>query len=260
MDKIAVQEIRNKYDKENAHIDKWKIGFNHITPLECKKVYPIVIENAHRHKRIAAILAENGEYGSAIAHLVLSSEELLKGAILLGEGVGIKLRSKIKGINRFFNDHKIRHEFAAFINALGFITSMMFEWLNAVKDKNEGVLKELTIEYRLIKNGDEKKSSYIQKLLFVFEGSEWWMKADYFKQRGFYVGFNNQVLTPDVYTETDYMLAFQIVESLFKNIETIIAEVEKGSYTVNKEVLRYLEKNGFYSMFQDMVDLSINFR
>ena len=70
-----------------------KRSFLQLSPAECG---------------ITGHIAAIEEYGSAISHLVLGAEELLKGVVLLMDYKGFHLR-KVKGISRIFFQHRARH-------------------------------------------------------------------------------------------------------------------------------------------------------
>jgi len=60
--------------------------FYTINPKQCLASYPTVLDNGARQFRIANILADQEEYGSAVSHLVLGAEELLKATALFMAG------------------------------------------------------------------------------------------------------------------------------------------------------------------------------
>ncbi len=81
------------------------------TPNEAFAGIQLALENAERHLRCADLLAGKGEYGQALAHLVLSLEETDKARVLgmlwLDEGDLTEEQARA----RLF-DHRIRNEAA----------------------------------------------------------------------------------------------------------------------------------------------------
>jgi hypothetical protein len=80
---------------------------------KCLNSFPELIENSDRHFKVAGLLSSENEYGIAISHLILGTEELVKGLIIFLDGEGLQIR-KVKGIKIFFYRDPVRHFFAEF--------------------------------------------------------------------------------------------------------------------------------------------------
>lgn len=57
-------------------------SFLEISKQECLNNYQKLIDNSVRHFKVAEIIFNNEEYGIAISHLILGTEELVKAFIL----------------------------------------------------------------------------------------------------------------------------------------------------------------------------------
>ena len=82
--------------------------FQNLSPHECLAAYTTVMKNANRHFKVSQTLQSVNEFPNAIAHLILSTEELIKAMVLFLDRYGFNLR-KEKMISRIFHDHDARH-------------------------------------------------------------------------------------------------------------------------------------------------------
>ena len=185
--------------------------FHTITPEQCLAFYPVVLDNAARHLRIANLLSDHQEYGNAVSHLILGAEELLKGTVLFMDGKGFNLRSK-KGIGKLFYNHQARHTvFKKFFSV----------WL--------------VIQPIMKKKPDvKKKSGWLSQLAIMAASTtlgllnyHWWDNADALKQKGFYVDFQNSVINPADITEMDFRRALRHAKELNTEVQYFIGELNK---------------------------------
>ena len=84
---------------------------------QCLIAFKEAIINASDHLESSKAIAEIGKYGIAISHLVLGTEEIIKGFLLRLQSIGINLRN-IPSIHLYFTDHIIRHKLAVHLNLL----------------------------------------------------------------------------------------------------------------------------------------------
>jgi AbiV family abortive infection protein len=173
-----------------------KRSFLQISPAECGRYYPVAVQSGQRHLRIARHIAIIEEYGSAISHLVLGAEELLKGVVLLMDYRGFQLR-QVKAIKRIFSQHRARH----------------------------AVLKEAFSVWLALSQVLGKKMSFLNFLAGALEGITnyyWWRQADNLKNQGFYVDFWDVLLDPGSITRDQYRQALRHVLSLQREVEGFI--------------------------------------
>ncbi len=69
-----------------------KKTFFNIDRKECGLAYLETIRNANKHIEIAESLQTSREYGVAISHLIIGSEEVVKALILYMDSVGFNFR------------------------------------------------------------------------------------------------------------------------------------------------------------------------
>jgi AbiV family abortive infection protein len=199
-------------------------SFFNLSAKECALAYPIVVENGDRHGRVAAILADNNEYGNAVSHLILGAEELLKATLLVMESKGFNLRHN-KSIGKLFSHHWARH--AIFKEPLSI-------WL---------------FFQRLIKNGSNSASNkgvgFFGMAVRFFYGAmdgylnyAWWDQADERKERGFYVDWCGSLVDPGSITKEQYEIALHHSKSLQRELKKFIALIgnagkEKVAYYID---------------------------
>ena len=92
-------------------------NFLNISPEKCLNSYTELLENSDRHFYIATLIADKDEFGMAISHLILGSEELVKAIIIYLDGFGLNIRT-IKGVNVLFNHHKPRHYISSMVSMI----------------------------------------------------------------------------------------------------------------------------------------------
>jgi len=220
--------------------------FINLSSEECAEVYPSIIKNSDDHFNIAHILQENLHYGSAVSHLVLGSEELVKALIMFFDGIGLKLR-QTDGVSRFFRNHKSRHYLSTIIQIISvFVITPVMEIATTYKSitlSKKNISKMNDFE-RALFGVDEKESELLisrwaKKLA---ESSkpliDFWDEADYFKQQGFYVDYENRLIAPTQIKKADYIIALKATSRFREDCKKLI------NYFVN---LTLKEKNAFIS-------------
>jgi AbiV family abortive infection protein len=226
---------------ESQKIDNWKNGFNTLSAENCGKVYLSVLENAKRHLKISCALADISEYGNAISHSVLASEEALKSLILFADYKGFNLRNEVIGASRFFKDHVIRHETISFIQILYSVIGIVFNMLDKLMP-----FSDITFE-SINKN---KISSLVDNeangLGNHLENAFWWEQADYYKQRGFYVGYYNGILSPVEFDIADYKIAYDVSNDFILFCDRVITYANNMSEDELREMRTRMKQTGIY--------------
>lgn len=190
-------------------MDSSAIRFANLDTKECLLVYKSVLDNGQSHLDVAEILASNNKFPVAISHLILGSEELIKGLLLFLEGKAFDLR-KHKEINLLFNNHKARHTT---------IWSSLFMWT---------LIKHLS---NLFNPGISLRKIFklFDGLFIADDSKKWWKNAEELKQRGFYVDYNNKIILPTELSDKDYKETNGYVQMLKKEIFLAIKKVEEFS-------------------------------
>lgn len=190
-----------------------------ISKKECLEVYKELITSQERHFKSAEALANIEEYGQAISHLILGSEELVKGLILYLDGIGLRIRS-IKGVKKFFRDHRTRH----FTAGVFMFLSQTIKPLMTMVERFRVLLHQPTerenmtaLEKTVITNDKEAAEKITKewtenegKLMFekMMIQMDFWQEADDLKQLGLYVDYNEKLLLPRQLTKVDYENAY----------------------------------------------------
>lgn len=266
-------------------------GFIDLSQEECLNCYSRILENANEHFEIAELLANNGYYGSAISHLVLCSEELLKAIIIFFDGHGTEIR-KIKGMETFFIHHVPRHVFwatfirfsskniyknlAEFLVKYKFIDEssipvseldhLLFRYSKIVNEEHPAEIKKLKadeIEKLKAKLHELLKPSlepyYLENLrpmvFFIAQAEKW-------KQQGFYVDYENIITYPTMVLNLDsYKDVYKSV-LLIKNIaESYIIELQSMPEIKRKEFInKIISEEWFYKDFEFSIEESDRYR
>ncbi len=204
--------------------------------------------NADRHFRIAQLLASTNEYGNAVAHIILGSEERVKAIFLFLEGKGMQLRS-IKGVKNIFSTHDARHSL---------IKEFFSVWLviRPVIHRLEG---NQTSEIKL--RPEFKSSKFLDGLLTAVQigyglyngymNYQWWDKADALKQQGFYVDYAGKPVAPDFITKADYDHAYQQATSLQSELQEFIQKLEDCSIEEMKEFQTLFTQANFKEQIEE---------
>ena len=104
---------------------KTKKTFFNIDRKECRLASKETILNANKHIEVADKLQISSEYGLAISHLIIGSEEIVKALILHMDSVGFNFR-QVKGLQSIFDNHKLRY----FISFIMFSLSVFLDETN----------------------------------------------------------------------------------------------------------------------------------
>lgn len=167
-------------------------SFLNLSPKECREVYPAIFNNAEELYSTAELLAQSGFYGKAISHLILGTEEYIKGFLLFLESKQFELR-KFKSVASVFKHHKPRHYLVRDIYSVWIVSKALF----AIPQKSNRVEAILQLVQTAI------------TIIPAVDHFHWWNEADLLKQRGLYVDFNDTLITPSQLTAVHYQEALQ---------------------------------------------------
>lgn len=184
-----------------------------LSDKECIQASGEAIKNAKIHKQTAESTAVYENYGIAVSHLILSTEELIKGLLLYTQGLGLDVRN-ISGIHLFFTDHIIKHRLATLVSTFYPILQLFMGIIYKMRDKlhNPDLEVEYTENENALLNRDETKMEAI--FSDISEMMDWWDEANENKNKGFYVDYSKMLETPMQVTKLEYTQAFTITDSL----------------------------------------------
>lgn len=200
--------------------------FLSLTAQECANVYPKIIKNGTRHIQSAKLLGDNEEYAHAIAHLILGSEELIKGVFLALESKGIIYR-QLKNFKKIYFDHSTRHlilkDFYTYWLPLKTLIKIF-------KRKKLESVSQMIIMYG---------ADILGGVLLTTTNKSWWDKADTLKQKCLYVDFKGVAISPSELGKSDFDQASIHINSLHEDVADFIHFLE----TVDQEILDDFRKN-----------------
>ena len=180
-----------------------------ISLIDCKKIYPRFAANGDDLIFISKISEQKEKYGIAISLLILGAEEYCKAILILLRAYSVKV-FEIKELRKAFSDHKKKHEVAILIEVINLIEYIISPGYcyQKPKKKESGTFREIfsANTFGIFK--------MFKSVKLIAESIDWWGKADYFKNRGFYVDFDDKLLTPDDFEKNDYVKALLVVTQL----------------------------------------------
>lgn len=187
--------------------------------------YIKIFENGNNHLDIARILASYEYYGSAISHIVLGIEELIKYQVYL-HWLASPDNFKNKEVNGIFTNHKVKHDFIKeFSNSLSSKSSDAFlEFVIKSATGQQLDVKDHEVENNRFKEigsflntaWKETNLSEIERMNFI----DWLNKADNFKKEGFYVDKSNDNWTfPSDFKKEEFKIADRFANILRNQIK-----------------------------------------
>lgn len=227
--------------------------FPQMSNASCTRAYRAALKNADQHADSAKRVARGKNYGHAVSHLVLSTEESVKALLFCGQSMGINIR-QIKGIQIFFTDHIIRHRFATIFHAMSFLIEPLVSLFMKMRDElhEPGVKIRRTKVERAIESRDEKK------LMVAFadfpEMIDWWDEADTQKNKGNYVDYEQDVETPADITRAEYVMANKITRKFREDVNRLIVSMEKASLADKKYITGREIQQTVTEMLQRLID------
>ncbi len=208
-----------------------------ITDDYCLNASEKTFENANIHRESAEDSSQKKHYGIAISHLILFTEELVKGLLLYMQHLGINVRN-VSGIHLFFTDHIIRHRLATM---LSLVYPMVKAFLGLVFELKEELHTSTDIK-QILKETKESIPKSEKKIEHTFknldEMMDWWEKANYKKNRGFYVDYSNSLETPMQIPEKEYKQAYKIVIEFQNQIFELINYLKEKSKEEIEEIVK----------------------
>lgn len=181
-------------------------NFMRLSAAECAQFYPAVRANAQRHNRAADTLQKTGDYGNAIAHRILGSEEMVKALILFLEGKGMDLRS-LEAIKPLFKFHVPRHK----------VFKTLFSALHALHTMSSA--SQLSFGKALL--------TLLKGGLETYFNTQWWKNAERYKQNAFYADHQGVFNDPLKLTREDCDTAYNYTRTVNERMADVINYVSK---------------------------------
>ena len=241
-------------------------NFLNISRQECLQSYNELLDNSDRHFRVAEQLAATSEFGIAISHRVLGSEELVKAMIIYFDGSGLNIR-QVAGVKKFFRDYKTRHFTSAIFMIMTTIIRPMYGMIGRFKELLHIPEKRINMtEFeKAVLSNDKPKAEQITKDWGETEGKEkaermgeqfdFWIEADEYKMKGFYVDYDNTLISPGQITEAEYKLAWDTTDFFRQECLRLINYVKYLSDNDRNEFAKTINNNKeFYNIIKQMIE------
>ncbi len=190
------------------------ITFNTLSIENSKNVDNAIFKNARQLKKDALLIAnKNKSFASATSLLILSSEEIIKAILILLRSEGYQIYN-IKGANKFFRDHKIRHEIAQLIEMGAGLIDIATKW----EDRKPTVIAKTNIKWlNTMVNGFFDIVEASKPIIDSAKRIKILESFNEIKNNGLYVGYQNEILEPRTsIDEAIFMSTKEIVDRVFK--------------------------------------------
>lgn len=229
--------------------------FLSISKNECIVIYREVNDNANSKWHSANILAQNKDYGTAIALHIISIEESLKALLLLLDGVGFNFRA-VKGIKKLFTNHELRHIMALLIFLIRAISQIFIKVVTRLLENDE-ILKKLSEKYSDNNFDDlfkDNKYSILRTVVTMRKDLRFFSQIERIRQNGFYSDYNDKLLSPLTINEDEYQSAIPRLSILKNSIDYCIAlfkDTKANDKTV-KEFSKKIHITVIYTWLNDL--------
>lgn len=193
-------------------------------------------ESAEWHKKTAESIAKDGHFGIPVSHLILSTEQSVAGLLIYAQHIGFDIKNTPR-IHLFFTDHIIKHNLATLISVMYPILTYMIGYVEKSRDK---LHNKIEIEESISFSTKKEVVTLFKDLPEMFE---WWENANIQKNKGFYIDYSSSLETPMQVTQTEYELAFYIIENFQNQVSELVRFCENLSEEEKKELIKNFKIN-----------------
>jgi len=207
--------------------------------------FDLIMKNANVHLKVAESAAKHKMYGIANSHLILCSEEAIKGYIVFSRHYDRELI--VEDFDKYFSDHRFKHQMIKdMFHFINFLSEMYNVLLNPILELVKTKKRKETSEEEILAardKGVEALISWFKSLPSIEHNEQWWNEANKSKNKGFYINLlNNKWQTPFEVTMEEYekshMIVTQVMEMMYR-----IPKVEKDPEFIKiYEKFKYLDK------------------
>lgn len=220
-------------------------NFLTISTEECQVQFRYILANSDRKFRSAETLAKDEDYGSAIALLIISNEELIKALILFLDGQGFEFRG-VKGMRSLFQNHRLRY-------LLAMIFSIIISFAEDLRDLALNLEKNKKTIQDILNNQEQAGRSlqayFLKKAIRVQREIEFFSKVDNTRQIGLYSDRPEGLQL----SKSDYLQFHLKVNGLRTGILGLMesyADDSNESIVLIKEMFK---KNGWYKNIAELI-------
>lgn len=212
-------------------------SFMNLSKKECLIVSKEIFSNAEKKHSDALILAKNNSYGMATSSLILSLEENTKAVILFLDGNGFEFRKRVKGIKNLFINHKLRYPLGLVLSGFNIFGKDLINFINKIA-LNPTIIKGFNINE---KEWESLALKYtLKKINQLNEEIIWFSNAEYLRQDGMYVDYDNEIKTPLSIDKKDFndilIRVSAISEFIVKFLPIFDESIEDDDVGLKKQV------------------------
>lgn len=228
-------------------------NFMSLSKKECLEVAKETFRNSDGMYNDGVALAKINSFGRATSLLILSMEENMKAVILYLDGNGFQFRPKVKGIQNLFINHKLRYPLALVLSGFNIFRKDLREFIFKIKD-NPAVIKDFD------KNKEKweglAKGYFIEKVKQFIAEITWFSSAEYLRQEGMYVDYDDVLKTPLDINEQDYNEVYVRVSAMREFTADFLTAFddrgEEGEEELKKQ-LKELQKQFITEQWYDKI-------
>ena len=180
-------------------------SFLTLSASQSKDLDVILFKNACHLKKDAQLISlHNRSYSRGTSLMILSLEETIKAILVKLHSEGLNIY-KLQDARKFFRDHKIRHQIAQLIEMGGSILESYDRWTSFHRNPEIPVIP--------LFNGITRFINASSPVIASFERITLLDKFNDYKNNGFYVGFNKELVNPeDTVTKIEYRSVQEILD------------------------------------------------
>jgi AbiV family abortive infection protein len=220
-----------------------------LSNAECKSAYEKAVQSALRHRIKGVSSAASSDYGMAISHLILGTEELSKGILFYFQALEVDVKNVPK-VHLFFTDHIIKHRLAVFVHTMFAVIKPFMGMVYKIREElhNPNAEVNYTETEKAFMNKDEEK---IKVLFSDIPGMfDWWDEANIKKNEGFYVDYTTKLISPQDITKPEFDVALKLTDEFREKIDELISYFEKRTEEELIEFKELVKANDFTSILK----------
>ena len=214
-------------------------NFMTLTQTECLLASKHLLDNADSLYNDAQLLAKNKSYGRATSMLIHSTEETMKAVILILDGNGFQFRKRADGINHLFSNHSLRYGLAMVISLLDVLSKDLNGYINKIKLEPNKFISQSedmsVLEGKLL-------NYFKKKIKIIIHEVNWFSKAEFLRQEGFYVDYVDKIKTPLEIKEDEYNDVLVRIDGM-KSVVMFIIDCFKNNDEEFKKDMDKLKQN-----------------
>lgn len=181
-----------------------KKNFMTIPRAECNIAYKEILLNSDQKWKTSELIAQSGDYSSALSSAIISTEELVKAFIVFLDGQGFSFRN-IKGMHTIFRNHRIRYFILFFLYVMGLLNEDIQKLMMKITRRSPAVLSRYNESKMWKKKFQSNIEKYIQQKAQELQLEiERFYKLDALRQASFYTDYDGSLKSPTTFTKEDF--------------------------------------------------------